>query len=95
MTIVALVVAEERANAVGPQIRDTKLSASRQDDWVGEDNLMLVDATLEVAEDIETAGCVVAEVAEGLHHLSPRRGLVIPAGVAVELLIILDKRLDE
>ena len=56
---------------------------------------MLVDTTLEVAEDVEATGCVVAEVAEGLHRLAPGCGLVVPAGVAVELLVVLDVGLDE
>lgn len=92
---VAIMLAEERADTVRTEISDTVLTVPRQDDGVGEDNLPLVDAALEVAENVKSAGDVVAEVTECLHDLSPYPGVVDPTAVAVELLVIVDKRLRE
>lgn len=84
-------LAEERADTIGSKISHAIVAVSRQDDGVREDNLVLVDAALEIAQD-ELAACdVVAEVTEGLHDLSPRLRVVAPSGVAVELLIVLDE----
>ena len=90
---VATVLAEEGADALGAEVGDAVVAVPRQDDGVGEDHLALVDAALEVAEDELAARHVVAEVAERLHDLSPRSRVVVPPGVAVELLVVLDERL--
>jgi hypothetical protein len=56
---------------------------------------MLIDATLYIAQDIKAASDMVAEVTERLHNLTPGDGIVVPAAVAVELGIVLDKRFDQ
>lgn len=83
--------AEERADSFGPQVGDSIVTASRQDDRIGKDNFTLVDAALEVTQHIHAPRYVIAEVADSLHHFAPGRGLVIPAGITVEFLIVLDK----
>jgi hypothetical protein len=84
---------EERADTVGTKISDAVLAIPGQDDGVRENDLALVDAALEVAQNIIPARDVVAKVAKSLHDLSPCPRVVVPSGVAVELLIVLDKRL--
>lgn len=44
--VIAGVLAEERADAVGTQIRHAVVAIARQDDGVGEDDFLLVDASL-------------------------------------------------
>jgi hypothetical protein len=55
-------LAEEGADAIGAEIGDAVLAGPRQDDGIGEDDFLLVDAALDVTQDIVTAGDVVAEV---------------------------------
>jgi hypothetical protein len=83
-------VAEEGTDALRAE---TVLPGSRKDDRIGQDDFPLVDAALEVAKDEVTTRNVVAEVAQGLHNLAPFSCVVIPSGVAVELLVVLDERL--
>ena len=52
--VVAIVLAEEGADAVSPKIGDAVLAGVR-DDWVRQDELVLVDAALEVAENVVAA----------------------------------------
>lgn len=56
---------------------------------------MLVDAALEVAENKIAALVVVTEVTESLHNLAPGLGLSVSSAAAVELFIVVDKRLAE
>ncbi len=55
-------LAEEGADAVSPKIGDTVLAGMREYDRVRQDEFVLVDAALEVAEDVVAARNVVAEV---------------------------------
>lgn len=47
--VVAAVLAEERADTFGTKIGDAVVTIARQNNRIGEDNLVLVDATLEIA----------------------------------------------
>lgn len=69
--VIAVMLAEEGADTGGTKISDTVLTVPRQDDRVGENDLVLVDATLEVAQNVIPARDVVTKVAKGLHDLSP------------------------
>lgn len=88
---VADVLSEKRADAPGAKICHAVLAIPRQDNGIREDYLMLVDAALEVAQNIIAAGHMVAKVAEGLHDFPPYPSLVGPSAIAVELLVVLDK----
>ena len=92
---VAVVMAEKRADTFGSKVSDAIFAISRQDDRVRKYGLPLIDATLEVAENVVSARNVVAKVTKGLHNLSPGNRVIAPSTVAVELLIVLDKRLTE
>ena len=60
--VVANMALEKGGDAVSPKVGDAVLTGLRQDDWVRQHELVLVDAALEVAEDIVAARNVVAEV---------------------------------
>lgn len=92
---VARVLVKEGTDAVRAKIGNSVSAGSGYDDGVRQDDFVLVDATLEVTQDKVPTGNVVAEVAQGLHDQGPFPSLVAPPGVAVKLLIVLDKRLDQ
>ena len=54
-------LAEERADAIGTEVGDTILAVPRQNDRVRQHDFLLVDSALEVAQDVVSAGNVVAE----------------------------------
>jgi len=87
--------AEEGADAVRSEIRHAVLAMSREDDRARQDYLVPVDASLEVAQDVEPPRDVVAEVAQGLHDLASQHAVVDPVSVAVEFLIIFDEWLAQ
>ena len=60
--VVAIMLAEEGADAVSPKISDAVLAGLREDHWIRQDELVLVDAALKIAEDVVAARDVVAEV---------------------------------
>lgn len=91
--VVAGVLAEEGADALGTEVGHAVVAVPRQDDGVREHHLALVDTALQIAEHEVAARHVVAEVAKRLHNLPPRRRVVVPARVAVELLVVLDEGL--
>lgn len=47
--VIAEVLVEEGADALGPKIGDDKLASPREDDGVRKDNFSGVDATLQIA----------------------------------------------
>ena len=60
--VVAIMLAEEGADAVSPKIGNAVLAGMREYDRVRQDELVLVDAALEIAEDVVATRNVVAEV---------------------------------
>jgi hypothetical protein len=60
--IIAVMLAEKSADAVGAKIRHAVLAGPGQDDRVRENDFMLIDAALEVAQDIVSTGNMIAEV---------------------------------
>jgi hypothetical protein len=63
---VAGVLAEERSDSVWAEVGHAVLASLGQDHGIGQDDLVLVDAALQVAEDVVAAGDVVAEVCLGV-----------------------------
>lgn len=49
--VVAAVLAKERADALGTKVSHAIVAIPRQNDRVGEDNFVLVDAALEIAQN--------------------------------------------
>lgn len=92
--VVAAVMAKERAHPVMAEVGDAVHAIHGHDGRVGEDDLVGVDAALEIAEEEPPARLGVAEVAEGLQDLAPRGRDVRPSGVAVVLPVVLDEGLD-
>ena len=62
--VFAIMLAEKGADALGAEVCDAVLAGPRKDDRVGEDDFLLVDATLDIAQDVVAAGDVVAKVYE-------------------------------
>lgn len=84
---------EEVDEATLPKISHAIVSIPSEDGRISDDSLVPINATLEIAQNAIPSRYVVAEMAESLHYLSPIGGSVIPSRVAVELLVVLDKRL--
>lgn len=93
--VVAAVPIEEGADAFGAEIRDAKFARTGEDNGVRKHETSRLETALNIAQNVEAAAGVIAEVAEGLHHLCPAGSVVCPAGIAVELLIISDEWLDK
>lgn len=59
---VAVMLAEEGADAIGAEVCHTVFALLGQDDRVGQDNCILIHASLKITQDVVSARNVVGEV---------------------------------
>ena len=87
--LVALVLTKECADPRRTEICDPVCLGAGENSWVGQNHSVTVGPTLQVAQHELPARRVVGKVRECLHHPRPRRVIIGPTGVRVELLVAL------